>query len=53
MGYSNRRCTNPSGVMYGKKTVDPYKDIDCLVFIDKAFVGATSPTFDDEFFDNF
>ena len=50
LNFNGTKCTNPKGVMYGKKIDDPYKEINCPEYFEDAFALAMTPEFDDEFF---
>jgi len=50
LNFNGTKCTNPKGVMYGKKIDDPYEEINCPEYFEDAFALAMSPEFDDDFF---
>ena len=50
LNFNGTKCTNPKGVMYGKKIEHPYKKINCPEYFEDAFAMAMTPEFDDDFF---
>ena len=53
LNFDGVKCIDPKGTKYGKEIKDSYEEIDCPYYLEKGFAGATSPAFDDEFFDMF
>ena len=50
LSFDGGKCTNPKGVMYGKKIDGPYKEINCPEYFEDAFAMAMAPEFDNDFF---